>query len=43
MFRRLVSADLTFLLFRSVQAMGCGLFVLGHALVEDLPVCVSTT
>ncbi|AQT97007.1 MFS transporter [Pseudomonas azotoformans] len=27
---------LAFLLFRSVQAMGCGLFVLGHALVEDL-------
>ncbi|MGY1950792.1 MFS transporter [Pseudomonas pergaminensis] len=27
---------LTFLLFRSVQAMGCGFFVLGHALVEDL-------
>ncbi|UII71255.1 MFS transporter [Pseudomonas sp. HN11] len=27
---------LTFLLCRSVQAMGCGFFVLGHALVEDL-------
>ncbi|MEX5553771.1 MFS transporter [Pseudomonas pergaminensis] len=27
---------LAFLLFRSVQAMGCGFFVLGHALVEDL-------
>ena len=27
---------LTFLLFRCVQAMGCGFFVLGHALVEDL-------
>ncbi|WLH68221.1 MFS transporter [Pseudomonas sp. FP2309] len=27
---------LTLLLFRSVQAMGCGFFVLGHALVEDL-------
>jgi DHA1 family bicyclomycin/chloramphenicol resistance-like MFS transporter len=27
---------LTFLLFRSVQAMGCGFFVLGHAMVEDL-------
>ncbi|MBN2993286.1 MFS transporter [Pseudomonas cedrina subsp. fulgida] len=27
---------LTFLLFRSVQAIGCGFFVLGHALVEDL-------
>ena len=27
---------LSFLLFRSVQAMGCGFFVLGHALVEDL-------
>ena len=27
---------LGFLLFRSVQAMGCGFFVLGHALVEDL-------
>ncbi|QXH80866.1 MFS transporter [Pseudomonas salmasensis] len=27
---------LTFLLFRTVQAMGCGFFVLGHALVEDL-------
>ncbi|UUN88491.1 MFS transporter [Pseudomonas extremorientalis] len=27
---------LTFLLFRSVQALGCGFFVLGHALVEDL-------
>lgn len=26
----------TFLLFRAVQAMGCGFFVLGHALVEDL-------
>ena len=26
----------TFLLFRSVQAVGCGFFVLGHALVEDL-------
>ncbi|SDV10175.1 MFS transporter [Pseudomonas mucidolens] len=25
-----------FLLFRAVQAMGCGFFVLGHALVEDL-------
>ncbi|MFL1543249.1 MFS transporter [Pseudomonas sp. O39] len=32
-----LAADyLTFLLFRSVQAMGCGFFVLGHALVEDL-------
>ena len=27
---------LTFLLFRTIQAMGCGFFVLGHALVEDL-------
>ena len=27
---------LTFLLFRSVQAIGCGFFVLSHALVEDL-------
>ncbi|MCM2360797.1 MFS transporter [Pseudomonas sp. SR18] len=27
---------LSFLLFRGVQAMGCGFFVLGHALVEDL-------
>ncbi|WP_455912736.1 MFS transporter [Pseudomonas putida] len=27
---------LSFLLFRSVQALGCGFFVLGHALVEDL-------
>lgn len=27
---------LSFLLFRSIQAMGCGFFVLGHALVEDL-------
>ncbi|KAB0566799.1 MFS transporter [Pseudomonas palleroniana] len=27
---------LAFLLFRSVQAVGCGFFVLGHALVEDL-------
>ncbi|WP_219273741.1 MFS transporter [Pseudomonas sp. Xaverov 83] len=27
---------LSFLLFRSVQAVGCGFFVLGHALVEDL-------
>ncbi len=27
---------LTFLLFRTVQAIGCGFFVLGHALVEDL-------
>ena len=27
---------LTFLLFRTVQAMGCGFFVLGHELVEDL-------
>ena len=27
---------LTFLMFRTVQAMGCGFFVLGHALVEDL-------
>ncbi|RQO53854.1 MFS transporter [Pseudomonas sp. KBW05] len=27
---------LSFLLFRCVQAMGCGFFVLGHALVEDL-------
>lgn len=25
-----------FLLFRAVQAIGCGFFVLGHALVEDL-------
>lgn len=25
-----------FLFFRGVQAVGCGLFVLGHALVEDL-------
>ena len=32
----LASDYLTFLLFRSVQAMGCGFFVLGHALVEDL-------
>lgn len=27
---------LMFLVFRTVQAMGCGFFVLGHALVEDL-------
>lgn len=27
---------LTFMLFRTVQALGCGFFVLGHALVEDL-------
>ncbi|ELQ16381.1 MFS transporter [Pseudomonas fluorescens BRIP34879] len=27
---------LTFLLFRTVQAMGCGFFVPGHALLEDL-------
>ncbi|MHC8356908.1 MFS transporter [Pseudomonas sp. LB3P81] len=27
---------LSFLLFRAVQAIGCGFFVLGHALVEDL-------
>lgn len=26
----------SFLFFRSVQALGCGFFVLGHALVEDL-------
>lgn len=26
----------SFLLFRAVQAIGCGFFVLGHALVEDL-------
>jgi len=26
----------SFLLFRAVQAVGCGFFVLGHALVEDL-------
>ena len=32
----LATEYLTFLLFRSVQAMGCGFFVLGHALVEDL-------
>ncbi|MFB3302908.1 MFS transporter [Pseudomonas sp. AMR01] len=32
----LASDYLTFLLFRGVQAMGCGFFVLGHALVEDL-------
>ncbi|MEX5687355.1 MULTISPECIES: MFS transporter [Pseudomonas] len=32
----LASDYLTFLMFRSVQAMGCGFFVLGHALVEDL-------
>ncbi|NVZ23226.1 MFS transporter [Pseudomonas costantinii] len=32
----MASGYLTFLLFRSVQAMGCGFFVLGHALVEDL-------
>ncbi|ANF88857.1 MFS transporter [Pseudomonas antarctica] len=32
----LASDYLTFLLFRSLQAMGCGFFVLGHALVEDL-------
>ncbi|MGK9416687.1 MFS transporter [Pseudomonas cedrina] len=32
----LASDYLTFLSFRSVQAMGCGFFVLGHALVEDL-------
>ncbi|WP_426133328.1 MFS transporter [Pseudomonas sp. PWP3-1b2] len=32
----LASGYLTFLLFRGVQAMGCGFFVLGHALVEDL-------
>ncbi|WP_223500784.1 MFS transporter [Pseudomonas sp. BF-R-24] len=25
-----------FLLFRAIQAIGCGFFVLGHALVEDL-------
>ncbi|EJM70571.1 arabinose efflux permease family protein [Pseudomonas sp. GM49] len=27
---------LSFLLFRVIQAIGCGFFVLGHALVEDL-------
>jgi DHA1 family bicyclomycin/chloramphenicol resistance-like MFS transporter len=27
---------LSFLLFRAIQAIGCGFFVLGHALVEDL-------
>lgn len=27
---------LSFLFFRAVQALGCGFFVLGHALVEDL-------
>jgi DHA1 family bicyclomycin/chloramphenicol resistance-like MFS transporter len=32
----MASDYLTFLLFRTVQAMGCGFFVLGHALVEDL-------
>ncbi|MGR2710758.1 MFS transporter [Pseudomonas sp. IB20] len=32
----LASDYLAFLLFRTVQAMGCGFFVLGHALVEDL-------
>ena len=32
----LASDYLTLLLFRTVQAMGCGFFVLGHALVEDL-------
>lgn len=32
----LASDYLTFLLYRGVQAMGCGFFVLGHALVEDL-------
>ena len=32
----LASDYLTFLMFRSVQAMGGGFFVLGHALVEDL-------
>lgn len=26
----------SFLFFRSIQALGCGFFVLGHALVEDL-------
>lgn len=26
----------SFLLFRAIQAIGCGFFVLGHALVEDL-------
>ncbi|AZE58061.1 Putative transport protein [Pseudomonas synxantha] len=32
----MASDYLTFLLFRTVQATGCGFFVLGHALVEDL-------
>ena len=32
----MASDYLTFLLFRTAQAMGCGFFVLGHALVEDL-------
>ena len=32
----MASDYLTFLMFRTVQAMGCGFFVLGHALVEDL-------
>jgi DHA1 family bicyclomycin/chloramphenicol resistance-like MFS transporter len=27
---------LSFMVFRTVQALGCGFFVLGHALVEDL-------
>ncbi|POA22432.1 MFS transporter [Pseudomonas sp. FW300-N1A1] len=32
-----LAADyLSFLFFRAVQALGCGFFVLGHALVEDL-------
>jgi len=32
----MASNYLSFLLFRTVQATGCGFFVLGHALVEDL-------
>ncbi|VVQ15905.1 Inner membrane transport protein YdhC [Pseudomonas fluorescens] len=32
----LASDYLSFLLFRAIQAIGCGFFVLGHALVEDL-------
>lgn len=32
----LASSYPSFLLFRALQAIGCGFFVLGHALVEDL-------
>jgi predicted MFS family arabinose efflux permease len=32
----LATEYLNFLIFRALQAIGCGFFVLGHALVEDL-------